>query len=392
MEYAVAPESHPTPPNSSQTDLEKLKALLPQKASLVTGNSKDWKLSRRRIGRDDWIEVFFVDADIGWIAAIKGDTIVPSGGSLFKTADGGQSWIRLPLKLPASSFISLVRFVDRSRGWLIVQTINREATKIQVMETSDGGVTWTPGFSLAKAIVAKMLFDKNGEGWVIGIRAEAVYIPSQTNFVLHTRDFGKSWQDVTPKSATRDDTGTSPVPFEDIFTDILLEDGSNLTAISRDGSISTTTDGGSTWKVLTKLDIREQHSRGFSRLMRLANNDFVAVSGSDGHHGVWSTFTRYEEGKERNSTSLGKIFVTDMGLDSSCGVIAAGLKSNFDDESKAPTSALILSTRDFEEWELLFEVSSGCKFGCKFNKMSRRGDGYCLVGSDGLIMTMDRRL
>jgi photosystem II stability/assembly factor-like uncharacterized protein len=390
----LRPTLEPTPSNSRPTNVDQSKTHLKENAKLSKDLSKDWKKSQRRLGSDDWIDVCFVDSNIGWIVSIKGDRLVPLGGSIFKTEDGGRTWRRIPLKLANHSFISNVSFIDKSKGWLVVQTLGRDATKMQILETFDGGETWTSGFSLDDAIVSRMAFNRQGEGWVIGIKAKAVYMHDQKNLVLYTRDFGKSWLDVTPKSATEDKgNGPTTVLFEDVFTDIFLEDGSSrVTSLSRDGKISFTADQGSTWKLLTQLDIQERNSQGFFKMTKLNDGRFLAVSGADGPHGTWSSVTAVYGDGVRKTSLLSRIVITDMQLQVSGDVIASGLQEKDTSETGEVVSAVILTTSDFSEWKILYEASGRCKFGCKLNKMSRRGDGYYFVGTDGLLVTMDKNL
>jgi photosystem II stability/assembly factor-like uncharacterized protein len=373
---------------------ELLKKFLERKATLSKDLSKDWKKSQRRLGSDDWIDVCFVDSNIGWIVSIKGDRLVPLGGGIFKTEDGGRTWRRIPLKLANHSFISNVSFIDKSKGWLVIQTLGRDATKMQILETSDGGETWTPGFSLDDAIVSRMAFNRQGEGWVIGIKAKAVYMHDQKNLVLYTHNFGKSWSDVTPGSATKDKgNDRTTVLFEDVFTDIFLEDGSSgVTSLSRDGKISFTADNGSTWKILSKLDLQERNSQGFSKILKLGDGGFVAVSSAHGPHGTWSSITAVVGDDVRKYRLLSRVVITDMQLLASGEVIASGFMKTDRSETYEVVSAVVLTTSDFSEWKILFEIDGGSKYGCELNKMFRRGDGYYFVGTDGLLVTMDKNL
>lgn len=390
----VQPILKPTPSNSSPVNIDQSKKHLKDDAKLSMDLSKDWRKSQRRLGSDDWIDVCFVNSNVGWIVSIKGDRIVPLGGSIFKTKDGGRTWTRIPLDVANHSYISNVSFIDESRGWLVVQTLGRSATRMQVFETSDGGETWTPGFSLDDAIAGKIAFNSQGTGWVIGIKAKAVYMHDQKNLVLYTRDFGKSWSDVTPKLAT-DDKGSGPrtVLFEDVFTDILLEDDSSqLTSISRDGKVSLTRDQGSTWKFLMELDVKEPNSQGFSKITKLNDGGFLAVSGADGPHGTWSSVITAYDDSIRTRSLLGRIVITDMQVHTSGDLIASGLQEKDLSENDEVVSAVIIGTKDFSDWKVLYETSGRCKLGCKFNKMARRGDGYYFVGTDGLLLAMDRNL
>ena len=381
-----------TQPHSNQNSLEKRKENDTRPATVLDGPPKEWNVTQKRIGRDDWIDVSFVTADIGWIVAVKGYTIAPDGGSLFKTLNGGKTWRQIPLKLAKNSFISNINFVNRLRGWLIVQTIGKKSTKMQIMETSNGGKTWVPGFSLVTAIAAKMLISDSGEGWIIGIKGTATYEHDRKNLVLHTSDFGNSWVDVTPKTASnRNGEPSSSVLFEDIFTDINFYVDSRMVALSRDGKLPVTTDGGSTWALQTTVALHEKYSQGFSEFISLDEERFVVLSGANVPEGIWSAFSVIDDNVTKTSL-LEDVFLSDMNTDLSGGTVTCGLRANWDKlETKGPTSAVVLTTNNFTDWQLLAEVSGGCKLACRFNKISKRGKGYCAVGSDGIIAMIDKK-
>jgi len=64
--------------------------------------------------------------------------IVFTWGSIFQTADGGETWTELDLKLAPSDQITSATFADRINGFAIVSDNHR----VFLLRTHDGGATW----------------------------------------------------------------------------------------------------------------------------------------------------------------------------------------------------------------------------------------------------------
>jgi len=75
--------------------------------------------------KDEPLSLFFLNEGLGWLATAKG---------LWQTTEAGRNWTRLP-KPPAE--ILRVYFADEQHGWAV-------GRKKSVLETKDGGRTWTP--------------------------------------------------------------------------------------------------------------------------------------------------------------------------------------------------------------------------------------------------------
>lgn len=74
-------------------------------------------------------DVFFIDAQTGWMAGEQ--------GTVLRTDDGGANWQTLKTPLAAADTVGQVVFSDRQRGW-----IRSENTLPVVWRTADGGQSW----------------------------------------------------------------------------------------------------------------------------------------------------------------------------------------------------------------------------------------------------------
>jgi photosystem II stability/assembly factor-like uncharacterized protein len=100
--------------------------------------------------RVQW-EGSFVDPNHGWVIAGSAGEFqaVPAVSlPLYKTDDGGLTWVRVPTKVVwHSGFndvgpIDIVRFVDRNNGFAVREK-DMTYSHVQWLKTTDGGLTWT---------------------------------------------------------------------------------------------------------------------------------------------------------------------------------------------------------------------------------------------------------
>lgn len=93
--------------------------------------------------------VFFSDVAHGWLVAVRPDIAGVPAWVLARTPDAGRSWRIMPLALfsspaaePMSGAVTL-DFVNAQDGWLVVQRMTSSAFSAGVLfRTADGGNTW----------------------------------------------------------------------------------------------------------------------------------------------------------------------------------------------------------------------------------------------------------
>lgn len=130
---------------------------------------------------------FFVNAQQGWV--VLGPTSGRTTISLARTADGGQTWLRLPdVSLPTDSgqaaAAAQVQFLDDQRGWLALKLATGVNFSLgRLYYTQDGGYTWT---ARTLPVGGSVRFLDAMTGWVAGgARGDSLYI---------TRDGARTWQ------------------------------------------------------------------------------------------------------------------------------------------------------------------------------------------------------
>jgi photosystem II stability/assembly factor-like uncharacterized protein len=218
--------------------------------------------------KDNLFGTKFVDPQEGWA--------VGGFGSIFRTDDGGLTWV--PQVSKTTEMLYDVDFVDDDRGWVV----GRSGT---ILHTEDGGRTWTAqasGVGVEKHLFAVDFADAQ-HGVVVGdwgvvlttrdgggtwenhslehdvilndvsmIDANTGYVAGEVGTVLRTTDGGRTW---TPLQ-----TGVDKTLFG-----IDFDDAQRGWVVGIDALILQTEDGGQTWKVLNgSTEIRELEQVGFS--------------------------------------------------------------------------------------------------------------------------------
>ena len=133
-------------------------------------------------------DLFFADSTHGWVLATDN-----ARTTLFRTADGGDTWSRIDAKVP---FYKLF-FLDSKRGWAISATISQEGdSSLHLYGSSDAGTTWSylSSFSSHTSnrsdIITDFRFVDAEEGWFVGEGSLGMGI------AFHTRDGGSSLEEI----------------------------------------------------------------------------------------------------------------------------------------------------------------------------------------------------
>lgn len=218
--------------------------------------------------KDNLYGAKFVTPHEGWV--------VGGFGTIFRTDDGGQTWV--PQVSKTTEMLYDVDFVDDDRGWVV----GRSGT---ILHTDDGGRTWVAqqsGVGIEKHLFAVDFADAQhgvavgdwgvvlttsdgGRTWedhsldndvilndVSMIDATTGFIAGEVGTVLKTTDGGRTW---TPLQA-----GVDKTLFGIGFTD-----AQHGWLVGIDALILRTEDGGQTWQVLNgSTEIRELEQVGFS--------------------------------------------------------------------------------------------------------------------------------
>ncbi len=185
-----------------------------------------------------WKTVAFVDALRGWASTCT-DLFVFTGfvscanPMLQRTTDGGQSW--QGLSAPAGvAMIQRLAFISATDGVL-------QGTDGSVWWTADGGQSWTRAATLDAAgagsptlAQGRLTSDRSGTLWMLGgIAANDV--------LLRSTDRGRNWRAMALPM-------TPSVDNQARLKDVASPDGQRVWAVGRGGLVLASSDGGAQWR------------------------------------------------------------------------------------------------------------------------------------------------
>jgi len=148
-------------------------------------------------------DVFFLDAERGWLTGnFYGENRNNIGG-LFHTSDGGRKWRRVPLTLETQytsgrftpGIIRSVRFTDADNGIVTGDMIDGESHFFFILHTKDGGKTWLQQRTSSLRTLSAAFLDLRN-GWLASVNpreADGGSVTDQT-VLRRTDNGGLSWQ------------------------------------------------------------------------------------------------------------------------------------------------------------------------------------------------------
>jgi photosystem II stability/assembly factor-like uncharacterized protein len=240
-----------------------------------------WRIQKSNSTNYFW-SVDFLDQNTGWVTAID-------SALMYKTTDGGVSWIRIPTPEPfckiqffsqnvgyALGYVSIFKSTDGGMHWTIVYTIRYPSNPPKIFfvdentgwvskgygpyNTTDGGINWTRQF---EGYIQNMFFLNKNVGWFISDRV--VYstvdggnhwmkanIPNCREIYFLNETIGWALSDYDLLKTT--DGGTSWVKVGDansfIFNLKFINEKTGFFQLDR--LIGTTRDSGKTWTLIRR--------------------------------------------------------------------------------------------------------------------------------------------
>jgi len=175
---------------------------------------------------------------------IDANTVVVSGsgGQVYLTKDGGETWRIQALFGGDGIDYSDVWFADQKHGWITGTQvfIAGESVRPLLFETIDGGESWKQ-LSVDTDILPSSVCFVGNEGWLAGsqriVNGNSIRLEGM---LLHTTDGGNSWERVQLG------------PGEPFLTEVRFADKEHGWVVGRD-TLFRTEDSGKTWKRVLSL-------------------------------------------------------------------------------------------------------------------------------------------
>ena len=175
-----------------------------------------------KVSESEWqagfSDVFFVDAQYGWI--------VGSNSTILHTTDGGMTWNRQPSQpLPFDIMLKKVRFIDPQTGWVV----GDDGT---VLKTTDGGTTWMKKNTGTRTALLAVSFADAQHGWASG----------DGGLIISTKNGGTTW------AKQELDTNNTIEGIDFVSATLGWAAGGG-------GTLLHTKDGGQTWEFQTSATV-----------------------------------------------------------------------------------------------------------------------------------------
>ncbi|MBU2492133.1 MAG: T9SS type A sorting domain-containing protein [Bacteroidetes bacterium] len=139
--------------------------------------SVDGGISWKRYDLDtlSWLSsIFFVNDSIGWITGNR--------GTLFKTTNQGNTWIRINLDINyTNAYFKKIQFINEDTGWIISSAV--------ILKTTDGGKNWKSQL-IPTTSLNSFDYVNSQTGWIVGQNIV------QEN-IFKSIDGGENWQACT---------------------------------------------------------------------------------------------------------------------------------------------------------------------------------------------------
>ena len=187
-------------PADSRFDLSDVKALSAQSAVALgyDGSKNHWSIVSTKDGGATWQAVVRPSRELlRTICVLSPSHMLVAGelmgknqtGMLLETTDGGATWTRRLLTV--KPWVQDMTFIDATHGWILAsdsQSMGLASSSghgTVVLRTSDGGATWQSADlgKVSDAGLTSLAFSDADHGWAVG------------DMVLKTSDGGASWQD-----------------------------------------------------------------------------------------------------------------------------------------------------------------------------------------------------
>jgi photosystem II stability/assembly factor-like uncharacterized protein len=148
-------------------------------------------------------EVFFLDAQNGWLIGNFYGRAVTNIGGLFATNDGGATWKRIPFTVQTQyssgrftpGTLQAVRFTDVNTGSLTGEMNDGEGRFFFVLNTRDGGKSWDQFRTPSRAAHSSQ-FLGTGTGWTAAaaMREGGADAKVYDTTLMRTDNGGASWR------------------------------------------------------------------------------------------------------------------------------------------------------------------------------------------------------
>lgn len=350
--------------------------------AVVLGEKDDsWTVSISNPGKNRGIEAYSAYDD----KLIIGGIFERNGFTLFKTSDG-EKWEDL-VRIDGQPIINL-NFFDRDRAVMIL-TDNSSGRSRTIMMTENGGRDWKTVYSAKNVLFGSMETGAAGTGIIIGDANVGAIPPSYTALILLTRDYGKTWTDISGKLTSLLIVEKDKRP--ETLSGIYHETGSTFVTLTSLGRIFKTSDLGDSWTLAPNSP--EGILRGYPARFGKFEEDggmwvtegaisiedkFAAIS-SRGPNSGWE---RYR---------LDNYYFYEVSSVSGNELVASGVRltgSAVTNSTGSKQGVILYSKNRGKEWSIIYQDDKTSQLGSIYKLSPAR---LFVIGQEGNIISLTRR-
>jgi photosystem II stability/assembly factor-like uncharacterized protein len=230
-----------------------------------------------------------INGTTAWISAVK-TTGTPTPGGIWKTTDGGVTWVQKNATAYKSdaSFLNGIHFFDANNG---ISYGDPVGGVYENYKTSDGGETWTPLAPGATPAPESGEFGFNSLNTNV-IEGNTMWIGTNKGNILRSNDMGSTWIKLeSPLANFSGSTENGILKFSDINNGVILAFKESNGVSSQ--TLYKTSDGGNTWsdgEPFTEPYQQITYVPGTSKIIGVGTANKTYYSGYSNDNGsTWTT-------------------------------------------------------------------------------------------------------
>jgi len=184
--------------------------------------------------------VFPTDANTAYIAAFKRVQGSVGDQGLWKTTDGGNTWLRIntnSMYSDAASFPNLIYFFDDNNGFCQGDPVMGE---FEMYTTTDAGATWTP---ISGANIDNPLAGEYGYTNGYAAAGNTIWFTTNQGRIYRSTDQAQTW--------TAFQTPLSDFGGQNDSGELVFKDDNEGWILRGNGDLFHSTDGGATWTLMS---------------------------------------------------------------------------------------------------------------------------------------------
>ena len=197
-------------------------------------------------------DVYAADANTAYLLSIGNGP----QSRIYKTTDAGKHWTLQATNPDSAGFYDCMDFWDPTHGAVVGDAV---AGQIVILTTIDGGAHWNRvrASALPAALLNEGSFAASGTCLVTrpGGQAWIVSSNAQQARLLHSADFGQTWQLEMLPVSTHSGSGPQSVSFRDQENGAVF--GGGAAVLPSDVLVAVTVDAGAHWTARTSPELKQ---------------------------------------------------------------------------------------------------------------------------------------